>query len=275
MPVLVMMNENQFKMLSEEPRDRVVMGTMADYDRALAEGLITPFRTPGSGGAPAPRPTQAAPSASGYSSAPSVLRQAVSYQPAPSRGSAGMQAVGAGLPSAPRQPSQMKGAADFAVATGNPTVRSETDQQLAAWNGPAAYQAPAPVVEGQPLFQVGSKINPVTGLPYQRADLPQPAASYSSMTPVQPMPEYRYLDLPQGLPEPLTQQWNNQNIPGLAEWYGPNSIPLEIPPYTPAQPVTAYGAYAPNTEGTSPLFYTPPGVNPVTGLPYQREDLWR
>jgi len=35
------------------------------------------------------------------------------------------------------------------------------------------------------------------------------------------MPAYPFMSLPQTMPEPLVQQWNAQNIPGLAEMTAP------------------------------------------------------
>ena len=276
MPVLVMMGPGEFKMLSAEPRDRVIQGTMDDYDQALAEGLITPYqgralRFPQPEQGQAAQPAQVVqagwrgtPAPAQTYSAPASRPAPAAYQPAPNRGSVGMQIVSAGQPAtmpaspmrvvqpvsgepermqSPPRPPAFNTQSLPPMSYDNTILTNPAQEQMQAWR-PAPYGAngidtqgsmPAPVPE--PLYRVGPKINPVTGFPYQREDLPQPDASYNSMALAQPMPDY--------------SAWRN------------------------SQPVSAYGAYAPNTEGTPPLFYTPANVNPVTGLPYQRSDSWR
>lgn len=243
MPVLVMMGPSEFKMLSEEPRGRVVQGTMDDYERALAEGLITPYQ-----GRPL-RFDQPAPAQSAQTAAAPAQPQAewrgrpvptppaqtysapapVAYQPAPSRGSVGMQIVSAGQPVV-REPARMQGAARPPafntqslppMSYDNTILTNPAQEQMQAWR-PAPYGAYAPNTEGTPpLFYTPANVNPVTGLPYQREDLPQPDASDNSMALAQPMPAYPFMSLPQTMPEPLVQQWNAQNIPGLAEMTAP------------------------------------------------------
>lgn len=236
MPVIVMMGPSEFKMLSEEPRDRVVQGTMDDYERALAEGLITPYQ-----GRPLrfdqPAPAQSAQTAAAPAQpqaewrgrpVPTPTAQTYSapaaYQPAPSRGSAGMQVVGGA------QPAQMKGRADYA-ALGEPvayqpspydtTVARPVQADTRYMPVDRSNWGRAGVVQPPPLFDVGETINPVTGFPYQRADLPPANNVTTDVTQAQPRPAYPFMSLPQTMPEPLVQQWNAQNIPGLAEMTAP------------------------------------------------------
>src|SRR5574343_382198 len=218
MPVIVMMGPSEFKMLSEEPRDRVVQGTMDDYERALAAGSITPYQ-----GRPL-RFDQPAPAQSAQTAAAPAQPQAewrgrpvptppaqtysapapVAYQPAPSRGSVGMQIVSAGQPVV-REPARMQGAADYAALNAQPmqpvqfdtTQRTPAEVQMQAWHGPAVDTAPG---------------NPATYLyatrykPLDRSNWGRP---YTPPVPASP----QYLAMPQSVPEPVVQQWNAQNIP--------------------------------------------------------------
>ena len=240
MPFNVMMGPSEFKMLSEEPRDRVVLGTMDDYERALALGLITPYQ-----GRPL-RFDQPAPAQSAQTAAAPAQPQAewrgrpvptppaqtysapapVAYQPAPSRGSVGMQIVSAGQPVV-REPARMQGAADYAALNAQPmqpvqfdtTQRTPAEVQMQAWNGPAVDTATG---------------NPATYLyatrykPLDRSNWGRP---YTPPVPASP----QYLAMPQSVPEPLVQQWNAQNIPGLSDMTGP------MRPVTPPVMVDEFG----------------------------------
>lgn len=46
MPVIVMMSDNTFKVLSNEPRDQIIRASMGDYQAAIDAGQATPWREP-------------------------------------------------------------------------------------------------------------------------------------------------------------------------------------------------------------------------------------